>query len=149
MNMICSHSHAVFFFFYFFLPVIVHVSISSRPPPYKHCYRYRRKKLFSFFASFFFPHLLGLKVVGSGISQWGILILSDLETSWLWELGSTELWLDHVGLVSPVLWILLGHFQKLHILAARQQKAPKDFLCSFIAGGRNKGIWACFPDSLV
>lgn len=47
----------------------------------------------------------------------------------------------------PGLLILLEHFQKLHISAARQQKAPRDFLCSFIAGG-GKEIKGFGPVSL-
>lgn len=47
--------------------------------------------------------------------------------------------LDLVGVVSPSLLILLEHFQKLHISAARQQKVPRGFLCSFVAG-RGKEI---------
>lgn len=42
------------------------------------------------------------------------------------------------GGMGPGLSILLEHFQKLHILAATQQKAPRDFLFSFIAGGRKE-----------
>lgn len=49
------------------------------------------------------------------------------------------------------LFILLEHFQKLHISATRQQKAPTGFLCSFIAGSGKemKRIGDCFPGSLV
>lgn len=77
------------------------------------------------------------KVMGSHISEWGVLILLELETLWLWESGTTatELGLDLVEVVSPGLLILLEHLQKLHISATRQQKAPRGFLCSFIAGG--------------
>lgn len=59
-----------------------------------------------------------------------------------------ELGLDLVGGVSPGLWILLEHFQKLHISAAWQQKAPRDFLCSFIAGD-GKEIKGFGPVSLT
>lgn len=38
-------------------------------------------------------------------------------------------------MVSLGLLILLEHLEKLHISATRQQKAPRGFLCSFIAGG--------------
>lgn len=51
-------------------------------------------------------------------------------------------------MVSPGLLILLEHFQKLHISATRQQKAPRGFLCSFIAGG-GKEIKGFGPVSLI
>lgn len=47
----------------------------------------------------------------------------------------------------PGLFILLEHFQKLHISATKQQKAPTGFLCSFIAGSKKeiKRIGGPFP----
>lgn len=50
--------------------------------------------------------------------------------------------------MSPGLCILLEHFQKLHVSATRQQKAPRGFLCSFIAGG-GKEIKGFGPVSLT
>ena len=56
--------------------------------------------------------------------------------------------LDLLGVVSSSLLILLEHFQKLNISATRQQKAPRGFLCSFIAGG-GKEIKGFGPVSLT
>lgn len=141
MNIRSSHSQATFWQRLNVIPV------SSHPPPasniVKHCYKCGKKKLFSFLASFFSTLVGHTWKSNSWVRRFGFI--------WTWNFHDFE----SQGLPNWD-WIFLGwwvqaswfYFQKLNISATRQQKAPRGFLCSFIAGG-GKEIKGFGPVSLT
>lgn len=124
------------------------IPVSSHPlPAVRHCYKYRKKKLFLCFL-FFSPSWECLKVVGRHISEWGILILFELETFMTLRVrdygigarsceGSESKPLDSTWTLPKV-----AHF------SYQATKAPRGFLCSFIARG-GKEIKGFGPVSLT
>lgn len=94
---------------------------------------------------FFNPCWTYLKVKFLGEAFWFYL---NLKLSWLWESGTTELELDLLGVVSSSLLILLP---KAEHFSYQATKSTQGLSLQFHSRRwkRNKGIWACFPDSLV
>jgi hypothetical protein len=88
---------------------------------------------FFFFSSLLDPFWKCLKVVARHASHWSILIALNYERQE--RQGPSH---GAAGVVHPGLFFLLQHFQKLHISATRQQKAPTGFLCSFRAGSERE-----------
>lgn len=93
INSRSSHSQGIFFG-----QGLDVISVNRHLPTVRRCYTYRKKKLFSFLASFFSTP------VGNAEKWWAVTFLSEafwfylnLKLSWLWESGTIELGLDLVG----------------------------------------------------